>query len=76
MTNKVNYLESEEYTAKVLDIFKNSEEYQLELFEKVISFYDQAATHVRCQFHQLIPNKRLMSRVFKGSFEERVSEHS
>lgn len=71
LTDKVQYFKSEEYTTKVLDIFKSSKVYQSELFDKAIPFYNYGATHILRQFHQFIPDKRLMCKAFESSFAEK-----
>lgn len=65
--NKVAYYESAKYTAKDVDIYQGSSEYQDELFEKSNSF-DRSCAHILCQFHQYIPDKMLMCRAYKGSY--------
>lgn len=66
--NKVAYYEPAKYTAKVVDIYQGSSEYQDELFEKSNSFFDQSCAHILCQFQQYIRDKMLMYRAYKGSY--------
>lgn len=65
--NNVAYYELAKYTAKDVDIYQGSSEYQDELFEKSNSF-GRSYAHILCQFHQYIPDKMLMFRAYKGSY--------
>lgn len=71
LTARVEHYKSAKYTEEILDIFQKSEEYQSELFAKAFVFYDRGAAHVLRQFHHLIPDKRLMWKVFEGSYTDR-----
>lgn len=68
--NKVLYYESAEYTAKVVDIYRGSSAYEDELFEKFNAFFDRGCAHILRQFHQHIPDKALMCRVYESSYAD------
>lgn len=71
LSEKVDHYTSSAYTEEVINVFQTSEDYQNELFGKTFAFYDRGAAHVLCQFHHLIPDKRLMCEVFEGSFADK-----
>lgn len=64
----MGYYESVEYTAKVVDIYMCSPEFEEELFEKSNAFFDRGSGHILCQFHQFIPDKALMCRAYESSY--------
>lgn len=66
--DKVNDYESAECTAKVIDVFRASMEYQDELFEKSNSLFDWGCAHILHQFHQYILGKTLMCQTYEGSY--------
>lgn len=64
----MSYYESAEYTAKV--VYRSSPKYKDEPYEKSNAFYDRGCAHILRQFHQLIPNKALMCRVYGNSYTD------
>lgn len=71
LTAQVEHYRSAKYTEEIMDIFQKSKDYQSKLFAKAFVYYDRGAAHVLRQFHQLILDKRLMWKVFEGSFIDR-----
>lgn len=41
------------------------------MYLKTFAFYDRGAAYVLRQFHHLIPDKKLMCKVFEGSFADK-----
>lgn len=60
-TDWVNYYESAEYTAKVVDIYYGTSEYEDKLFHKSNTFFDRGCAHILRKFHQHIRYAKIIS---------------
>lgn len=65
---RINYYESSEYTAKVVDEYRATPEYEEELFVRCNSFFDRGYAHMLRAFHQYIPDKTLMCKAFDSIY--------
>lgn len=65
---RVTYLESGDYTAKVVDVYRSSSKYEEEVYKQAIGFYERGCAHVLRQLHHLVPDKASLCRIFEGSY--------
>lgn len=63
---RIKFLESAEFTAGVIQTFRDSEEYGDEVFKKSNTFFERGCAHAFRNFHQLIPDKQKMVEVYLG----------
>lgn len=66
-TERIKFLESLEYTAGVIKVFRESEEYGDEVFKKSNVFFERGCAHVLRNFHQCITDRKRMVHVYLGT---------
>lgn len=66
--DKINCYESTEYTAKVVNVYRGTLEYEEELFVRCKGFFYRGCVHVLRAFHQYIPDKTLMCRIYDSNY--------
>lgn len=63
---RIKFLESGDFTAGVIQTFRESEAYADEVFTKSNAFFERGCAHVFRNFHQFIPDKQKMVEVYLG----------